>query len=162
MSFFSDPETWIALSFVVFIGAAGRPIVKAMNKGLDDRGQRIKANLDEARRLREEAESLLADYQSKQKAAVGEAAQILAHAREEAETLKKEAAANLEGVLKRRERMALEKIAQAEAAALAEVRGRTVDLAIAAATHILRKQMASPEAGRLVDQAIAELDRKLH
>ena len=162
MEFLRDPETWIAVAFIVFIVAAGRPILRAMNKGLDERGARIKANLEEARRLREEAEALLAEYLAKQRAAAKETAEMLAHARAEAETLKKEAAANLEAMLKRRERMALDKIAQAEAKALAEVRAEAVDVAVAAATRILTQHLAQDRAGALIDQAIGELDKKLH
>lgn len=162
MEFLHDPETWIAVAFVVFILLAGKPILRAMNKGLDDRSGRIKANLDEARRLREEAEALLNEYQTKQKAAAKETADILAHARDEAKTLRKEAAANLEAMLKRRERMALDKIAQAEAQALAEVRSEAVDLAVAAATRILTQHLAADRAGALIDQSIGELERKLH
>jgi F-type H+-transporting ATPase subunit b len=162
MEFLRDPETWIAVAFVVFILLAGKPIVRAMSKGLDDRGARIKADLDEARRLREEAEALLAEYQAKQRAAAKETADLLAHARDEAETLKKEAAANLEAMLKRRERMALDKIAQAEAQALAEVRSEAVDLAIAAATRILTRHLAQDRAGALIDQSIGEIEKKLH
>src|SRR4029079_7777812 len=99
MEFLRDPETWIAVAFIVFIVAAGRPILRAMNKGLDERAGRIKANLDEARRLREEAEALLAESRPKQGAAAKKTAERLAHARAEAETLKKEAAANLEAML---------------------------------------------------------------
>ena len=162
MEFLKDPEVWIAVAFVIFVLAAGKPILKAMNKGLDDRGARIKANLDEARRLREDAEALLADYQAKQRTAMQETATILAHAREEAETLKKDAALNLEAMLKRRERMAVDKIAQAEAQAVAEVRRLAADLAVAAATHILKDQMAGPRAGGLIDRAIGEIEQKLH
>ena len=78
MDFLRDPETWIAAAFIIFIVAAGRPILRAMNKGLDERGARIKANLDEARRLREEAEALLAEYLAKQRAAAKETAELLA------------------------------------------------------------------------------------
>ena len=88
---------------------------------------------------------------------------MLAHAREEAEILKKEAAANLAAMLKRRERMALDKIAQAEAKALAEVRAEAVDVAVAAAhPHPAPQHLAQERAGALIDQAIGELDKKLH
>jgi F-type H+-transporting ATPase subunit b len=133
-----------------------------MNKGLDDRGARIKANLDEARRLREEAEALLSEYQAKQDSAAKEAADLLARARDEAETLRKDAAANLEAMLKRRERMALDKIAQAEAQALADVRNEAVDLAIAAAREVLTRHLSLDRAGALIEQSIGELEKKLH
>ena len=162
MEFLHDPETWIAVSFVAFLVVAGRAIVRMVNKGLDDRGAKIRRDLDEASKLRAEAEALLAEYKKKQADAAREAGEILQHAREEAELFRKEAAANLTAALGRRERMALDKIAQAETQAVGEVRSQAVDLAVAAAQRILEQQMAGPRAGNLIDQSIAELDRKLH
>jgi F-type H+-transporting ATPase subunit b len=162
MEFLRDPETWIAVSFVAFLVLAGRAILRMINKGLDERSTRIRRDLEEARRLHSEAEALLADYKKKLQDAARETGEILQHAREEAELFRKEAAANLTAALGRRERMALDKIAQAEAQAVAEVRSQAVDLAVAAAQRILEQQMAGPRAGSLIDQSIAELDRKLH
>jgi F-type H+-transporting ATPase subunit b len=162
MEFLRDPEFWIAIAFLIFIALVSRPIVKAVNKILDERSAKIRHDLEEARRLRSEAEALLAEYQKKQQEAAREAADILTRAREEAELFRKEAAANLSAALTRRERMALDKITQAEAQAVAEVRSQAVDLAVAAAQRILEQQMAGPKAGSLIDQSIAELDRKLH
>lgn len=162
MEFLHDPELWIAVAFVLFIGAAGRPIARAIAKMLDERSTKIKGDLDEARRLRDEAQALLAEYKKKQQESAGEIADILTRAREEADISRKEASANLTAALARRERMALDKITQAEAEAVAEVRSQAVDLAVAAAQRILQQQMTGPQAGNLIDQAIAELDRKLH
>jgi F0F1-type ATP synthase, subunit b len=161
MEFLRDPETWIAAAFIVFIVAAGRPILRAMNKGLDERGARIKANLDEARRLREEAEALLAEYLAKQRARPRRrpnAGPCPPGGRDPEEGSGRQSGA----MLKRRERMALDKIAQAEAKALAEVRAEAVDVAVAAATRILTRHLAQERAGALIDQAIGELDKKLH
>ena len=162
MELLRDPETWIAVAFVAFLVLAAKPIFRAIAKGLDARAERIRSDLAEAERLRREAEALLADYMAKQRAAAEESAAILAHAREEVEVLKQEAAANLAALLKRRERMALDKIAQAEAEAKAEVQARAVDLAVAAARLILEQQAAGPLSARLIDQAIGELEQKLH
>ena len=162
MEFFRDPETWIAVAFVIFIVLVSRPISKAIAKALDERSAKIRADLDEARRLREEAEALLAEYRKKQQEAAGEAAGILARARDEAELFRKEAGTNLTAALARRERMALDKITQAEIQAVAEVRAQAVDLAVVAAQRILQQQMEGPRAGSLIDQAISELERKLH
>lgn len=162
MELLRDPETWIAVAFLAFLAVAAKPIFRAVVKGLDARAERIRNDLAEAERLRREAEALLADYQAKQRAAAEEAAGMLARAREEAQVLKKEAAANLEALLKRRERMALDKIAQAEAEAKAEVQARAVDLAVAAAALVLEQQAAGPLSARLIDQAIGELEQKLH
>jgi F-type H+-transporting ATPase subunit b len=162
METFHDPEFWIAVAFLVFVALVSRPIARAVNKILDERSAKIRHDLEEARRLRSEAEALLAEYKKKQQDAAREAGEILQHAREEAELFRKEAAANLTASLARRERMALDKISQAEAQAVAEVKNQAVDLAVAAARRILEQQMAGPKAASLVDQSIAELDRKLH
>ena len=162
MELFRDPETWIAVAFVIFIVLVSRPIARAIVKGLDERAAKIRSDLDEARRLRQEAEALLAEYRKKQQEAAGEAASIMTRAREEAELFRKEASANLTAALARRERMALDKITQAEAQAVAEVRSQAVDLAVVGARRILEQQMSGPRAGNLIDQAIGELDSKLH
>ena len=162
MEFLHEPETWIAVSFVAFLVVAGRAIVRMVNKGLDERSAKIRRDLDEAQRLRNEADALLAEYKKKQQEAARETGEILERARAEAETFRKEAAAALTASLGRRERAALDKIAQAEAQAVAEVKDQAVDLAVAAARRILEQQMAGPKAASLVDQSIAELDRKLH
>lgn len=162
MEFLRDPETWIAAAFIVFFVLVSRPIGRAIAKMLDERSAKIKADLDEARRLRDEAQTLLAEYQKKQQEASRETADILTRAREEADLFRKEAGANLTAALARRERMALDKITQAEAQAVAEVRSQAVDLAVLAAQRILEQQMAGSRAGSLIDQAIAELDRQLH
>jgi F-type H+-transporting ATPase subunit b len=162
MEFLRDPEFWIAVAFLIFVALVSRPIIKAVNKILDERSAKIRQDLEEARRLRSEAEALLAEYKKKQQDAAREAGDILQHAREEAELFRKEAATNLTAALARRERMALDKITQAEAQAVAEVRSQAVDLAVAAAQRILEQQMAGPKAASLIDQSIAELDRKLH
>jgi len=162
MAFFHDPEFWIAVAFLLFVALVSRPIARAVNKILDERAAKIRHDLEEARRLRSEAEALLAEYKKKLQDAAREAGEIMNHAREEAELFRKEAAANLTASLARRERMALDKIAQAEAQAVAEVKSQVVDLAVAAARRILEQQMSGPSAGGLIDQSIAELDRKLH
>ena len=162
MEFLADPEVWVAVAFVIFIVIAAKPIARAITKGLDARAAKIKAQLDEARALREEAERLLAENQRKQREALKEAEGILARAREEAERLRREAATNLEATFARREKMAMDKIAQAEAQAVADVRNQAVDIAIAAATKLLKANIDSRKGDELVDAAIADLDRKLH
>jgi F-type H+-transporting ATPase subunit b len=162
MELFADPEVWVAIAFVIFVGLTAKPIARAVVKGLDARAARIKAQLDEARALRDEAERLLAEHQRKQIAAVKEAESILAHAREEAERVRSESAANLEAALARREKMALDKIAQAEAQAVSDVRNQAVDIAMAAATKLLKEGIDSGKSDELIDSAIKELDRKLH
>jgi len=162
MHFLESPEFWVAIGFVVFVVFAFKPIYRAITAMLDARAERIKAELDEAMRLRDEAQQLLTEYQRKQREAVREASGILAHAKEEAARLKAEAAANIEATLARREKMALDKIAQAEAQALKEVRNEAIDVAVAAAERVLAKAVDENRQAALVDQAIGELPAKLH
>jgi len=162
MEFLADPEVWVAVAFVIFIVVAAKPIFRFIAKALDDRAARIKGQLDEARALREEAERMLAEYQRKQREALKEAEDIVARAREEAGRLQREAAANLDAAFKRREKMAMDKIAQAEAQAVADVRNQAVDIAIAAATRLLKENIDAGKSDEIIDSAIAELDRKLH
>ena len=157
-----SPELWVAVGFVIFVALAWKPVYRAITAQLDARAVRIKAELDEAQRLRDQAQQLLADYQRKQRESIREAEEILAHAREEAQLLKSEAAETLEATLLRRERMALDKIAQAEALALMEVRNQAIDIALAAAERVLAKSLDDQRQAALVDQAIGDLDKKLH
>jgi F-type H+-transporting ATPase subunit b len=160
--FMSDPKSWVYLSFFIFLALAWKPIYRALGKALDARASRIKAELDEARNLREETQRLLADHQRKQREALKEAEAIIAHARGEADRLRREASANLDAAIARREKMALDKIAQAEAQAIADVRNQAVDIAMAAAARLLKDAVDARKGDELVNAAIAELDRKLH
>jgi F-type H+-transporting ATPase subunit b len=162
MEFLSNPEAWVAAAFLIFVALTAKPIGRAIAKGLDGRAAKIKAQLDEARALRDEAERLLAEHQRKQIAAVKEVETILARAREEAERVRRESAANLEAAFARREKMAIDKIAQAEAQAVTDVRNQAVDIAMAAATKLLKQSIDSGKGDELIDSAIKELDRKLH
>jgi F-type H+-transporting ATPase subunit b len=159
--FFESPETWVAVAFVLFIVLAGRAIWRALAKMLDARAARIKAELDEAQRLREEAEALLAEYQRKQRDAKGEAEAIIAQARDEATRLRREAEENIRLTLERRERLALESIAQAQEKARMDVRNEAVDVAVAAARRILSEAIDEKTGRNLNDRAIAEVERSL-
>src|SRR6266508_147536 len=117
-----EAEFWVAVAFVLFIGVLGYfQVHKLIVKGVDDRRDRIKAELDEARVLKEEAQALLMQYQEKKQAAEQEAAAIVAGAKAEAERLAAEAKAKMEDFVVRRTKMAESKIAQAEAQAVADV-----------------------------------------
>ena len=158
---FSSAEFWVAVSFVLFVVLAGRPIWKVMAKGLDTRAERIRHEIDEAQRLREEAETLLAEYRKKQNDAQREGETIVAHARSEAERLRRDAEETIRQTLERRERQALDKIAQAEAQAIADVRNEAVDVAIAAARRLLADSMDEQRSRAITDKAIAEVERGL-
>lgn len=162
MGFLKTPEFWVFVSFVLFIGLTYKPIMAKIGGALDARAAKIKAELDEAHGLREEAQKLLAEYQRKQRDTAKETEAIIARAKEEGERLRKQAAADLEERIARRERMAMEKIEQAEAAALKDVRDQAVDLAMAATAKLLTEQVDAERAGHLLDQAIQELPEKLN
>ena len=158
-----EAETWVAIAFVVFVGVLIYfRVFKSMLDGIDNRRDRIKAELDEARHLKEEAQALVAEYQRKQRAADEEAAGILAGARAEAERLVTEARAKAEEFLARRQRMADSKIAQAEAQALADVRAAAADAAVAAAETILRATVKGKVADDLISKGVRDLEGKLN
>jgi F-type H+-transporting ATPase subunit b len=157
-----NPHTWVYVSFFLFVALAGPKIWKALAQMLDRRSLKIKSDLDEAQKLKDEAQALLAEYQRKQRDAMREAEEIISNAKGLAQRQIKEAGKKLEENLARREKASLEKIAQAEAQALAEVRREAVDVATAAAARIIQSQIDGVRGGVLIDQAIAEVERKLH
>jgi len=158
-----DAEFWVALAFVAFLGGLG--YLGAHNKMvdlIDQRRERIKAELDEARRLKEEAQALLAQYQRKQHEAEEEAAAILAGAKAEAERLSTEARAKLEEFVTRRTKMAEAKIAQAEAQALADVRSAAAEAAVGAAEKVLSTTVKGELAQELIAKAIEDVKGRLN
>lgn len=155
-------EIWLVVALAILIAIAFRPAKRSILAALDARANRIRTELEEAQRLREEAQAALANIQRRQRDAMAEAEEIVSHARQEAERLKAKAAQDLEDLLKRREAQAMDRIQQAEAAALAEVRGIAVDVAVAAARQVITARLGQEQAGALVDQSIEELPGKLH
>jgi F-type H+-transporting ATPase subunit b len=162
MEIFLDPEFWILVAFVIVVVGGFIKVGPSIGKALDDRAERIRTELDEARLLREDAQKTLADYQLKQRDALKEAAAIIAHAKAEAERIGEQAARDLEAALERRTRQAEEKIAQEETKALADVRNTAIDIALAAARGIIAEQLDAKSGGALIDQAIAALPQRLH
>ena len=162
MAALHTPEFWVAIGFILLVLAIAKKSWVAIKAGLDSRAERIRANLDDATKLREEAQHLLAEYQRKQRDAAKEIDGLLAAARAEAERSSVNAAGALEDLVKRREQLAIDKIAQAEADAIQAVRNTTVDVAIAAARKLLNDKLTTTTASGLVDKAIAELPQKLH
>jgi F-type H+-transporting ATPase subunit b len=158
-----DAEFWVAVAFVAFLGVLIYfGVHKLMVDGIDQRRNRIKAELDEARRLKEEAQALLAGYERKQHEAEREAQAIVAGAKAEAERIAVEAKAKAEEFLARRTRMADTKIAQAEAQALADVRAAAAEAAVAAAETILRATVKGKVADDLIDKGVRDLEGKLN
>ena len=163
LEFFHEPENWVAVSFVVFLGVlAYVGVHRKMLDALDHRSNRIRAELDEARRLREEAGKLLAEYQRKQREAEKEAEAIVADAKAEAGRVAAEARVRMEEFVARRTKLAEAKIGQAEAQALADVRAAAADAAVTAAEKILRDTAKGKIADDLVAQGIADVKAKLN
>ena len=160
--FYLDPHFWVYVSFIFVVGLLFRPVFAAATKALDNRAGEIKARLDEAQKLREDAAAALALYQRKQQEAIKVAETIISDAQNEAKTMAAQAAEDLVVFLKRREKQALEHIAQAEAEAQREVRTVVVDVAIEAAKTVLSQHLGGGSAPRVVDEAIGELAVKFH
>ena len=158
----NNPTFWVAVAFFLFMGLMFWKARKPVLDGLDARAERIKAELDQAQRLREEAQKALAEYKRKERDAAKEAEAMLAHAKHEAELIRKQAAEDLQAVLRRRERAAVEKIAQAEVQAVQEVRSQAVDIAMAATAKLLSDSVDPGRDQAMVDQAIQDLRAKLH
>ena len=158
-----EAEAWVAVAFVLFLGilvyvGAHRRVID----GIDQRQARIKAELEEARRLREEAQALLVEYQRKRHDADREAVAIIATANAEAERLAAEGKTRLEDFVARRTKMAETKIAQAEAQALSDVRSSAADAAVAAAEKILTAAAKGKVAEDLIAQGVADVKAKLN
>ena len=158
-----DAEFWVAVAFVVFLGGlVYLGVHEMMVKFIDQRRDRIKAELDEALRLKEEAQALLAQYQRKQREAEREAEAIIADARAEAGRVAAEARVKMEEFVARRTKLAETKITQAEAQALADVRAAAADAAVAAAEKILRDTAKGKIADDLIAQGVAAVKAKLN
>jgi F-type H+-transporting ATPase subunit b len=157
----ADAEFWVLIAVLIFVAGVWKPASRAIVGALDARATRIAGELDQAKRLRDEAEQLLAEYQRKQREALGEAQAIIAHARDEAERIAAQSARDLEQALERRRRLAEERIAQAEAKALDEIRAAAVDVAIAAARNVIVSDLDEQRGAALIDGAIAQLSQGL-
>jgi len=161
MELLHEAEFWVLLGFIIFVVAVWRKAGSLLASGLDGRAERIRKQITEAEALRAEAETMLRDAEQRQRAALEQAKAIVAEATREATRLKEQAAKDLAALLERRRQAAVDKIAQAEAAAIGEVRQHAVDVAIAATRQVLAAQVQGPLADRMIDQAIAELPRRL-
>lgn len=158
----SAATVWATIALVIVLGLAiYLNLPKLVTKLLDDRIKRIEGELAQAEALRAEAKALLAEYEGKRENAEKEAEDIVASAREEAFRLTAEAKASLEALVVRRAKAVEEKIAQAEAQAVAEVRSRSADIAVEAARVLLQQQMAE-KGDALVDKAIQDVAARLN
>jgi F-type H+-transporting ATPase subunit b len=160
---FLDPETWVAIAFILLvIGFAWMGVHRTVLTALDHRAERIKAELDDASRLKDEAAKVLAEYKARRASAEREAADIIASANAEAERIASEAKAKMEDFVARRTKTAESKIALAEAQAVADVRAAAADAAVQAASAILSQSVKGSLADDLLAKGIAEVRQKLN
>jgi F-type H+-transporting ATPase subunit b len=159
---FAEPEFWVLLAVLLFIIGVWKPAARWITGALDARAMRIRDELDAARRLREEAQQLLAANQKREAEAAAEAEAIIAHARAEAERVATQALRDLEQTLERRQRLAEERIAQEQAKALTEIRAVAVDVAISAARQVITAELDQTRGAALIDAAIQALPQQLH
>ena len=163
MEILQDAEFWVAVGFVIVIGIFLYQRVPAfVTAALDARTESIAKELDEAKRLRDEAEALLAEYKAKAEAVEQEAEAILTEAKAEAERFAGEAREQLKQQIARRAQVAQDKIAQAESHAMAEIRGLAADAATAAAEKLIAARVDEKRAGELIAQSLKELPGKLN
>lgn len=163
--FYLDTTFWVAGSFVVFVGGViWAKAHKSIASMLDARSDAIRKQIDEAQSLRDEAEKLLADYQRKQRDAEADAKAIIAQAEADAKLMTEAAKADIETMIKRRERVAADKLAQAKANAVKEVQEAAVEVAVAAATDVLQSSLSGRggKGKELIEEAISEIPAKLN
>ena len=160
---FTQPETWVAIAFIILMGLfAWLGVHRTVLTALDHRAQRIKAELDDAKRLKDEAAKLLADYQARRASAEREAQEIVTNAKAEAERIAAEAKTRMEDFVARRTKTAENKIALAEAQALADVRAAAAEAAVTAASTVLSQSVKGSTADDLLTKGIAEVKAKLN
>lgn len=163
MEFFYNSTYVVGISFFLFIALLGYlGVHKFLGKALDDRAEGIRNDLNEAKRLREEAQELFAEFERKQKAVEGHVEDIIARAKSEAEVAAEKAKADLEVSIERRLKAADDQIALAEAEAVKEVKDTAVSVAIAAASKVLSERLDDAKAEGLVDAAIKDAGARLH
>ena len=154
------PDISVAIAFVIFVVLVAWKGTKKLTAGLDQRADAIRKQLDETQNLREEAQAALASYQRQQRDALAEADEIVAQAKADAERLKVQAENVLTATIKRREEQAVERIAQAEATAIKDVRDQAIELAIGVATKIITEKMTKTVQNELVKDASEDLMKK--
>ncbi len=157
----SDPKTWIAFAFVIFFALVGRKLWTSLTGMLDQRTEAIRAELDEASRLRREAELMLQDARSRREQALLDAQRMLDTARAEAARVAEAARAEAAASAARREQMAMDRIAAAEKAAVTDVRLAAADIAARAAREVIRDNLTAEGDAQLIDRAIQGLPAAL-
>jgi F-type H+-transporting ATPase subunit b len=160
--FFEEAEFWVLVAFAIAVGFLVYKARGAVTGGLDARAAKIRAEIDEAQRLRDEAQARLAEFQRKQRDALQEAAGIVAQAKAEAERLAAQGAKDLAAAIERRRHLAIEKVALEEQKAMTDLRNTAVDVAVAALRRVLAEDLDATRQSALIDDAINALPPTLH
>ena len=160
-AFYVSPAFWVAISFAIFIAVAAKPVWKYVTSALDKKIDAIELSIEEATKLREEAQDLLASFKRKIADAEKEAESIISQARDEAATIKDRMIINLEESLERREKLAISKISQAESDAMKEAQSMTANIALEATRQLLVQNIKDIKADELIDSAINDLTANL-
>lgn len=159
--FFAEPRNWVLIAFILFFVIFGKKLWAPLAKMLDDRGARVRTELDEAARLRTEAEAMLRDAEARRAEALREAQALIEGAKAEADRVAAAAAVEAEASARRREQMAMDRIAAAEKAAVDEVRLTAVEVATGAARQVIAEGLSTAADARLIDHAITQLPTAL-
>lgn len=161
-SIWQSPDTWILVSFLIFIALFAKFIAPKLGKGLDSRANTIRDQLEQASRLRAEAEAMLAQYQQEQQALLKEAEKIVEIAKKDAAELRITAAEELKLAVERRSQQAEEKIARAEAEAVAEIRTRIIESATDRARDMLAERVQHQSEEQMVARALDAIKQQIH
>jgi F-type H+-transporting ATPase subunit b len=156
------PEFWVSVAFVIFVASVFKPVGKILVNALDGRALKIKNELGEALRLKEEAQALLASYQRKQREVVEEAESIIKEAEAEAKRIARDSEIELDNALNKRVEVAMQKIAAYEAAVIQQVKNNSVDIAISTVRAMVIDNINKDVAEGLITHAIVDMGRKLH
>jgi F-type H+-transporting ATPase subunit b len=160
--FYEDPQFLVLVAFVITIALIGKTVFQKVSRALDERSDGIRSNIEEATRLREEAQDLLASYERKQRDAVNEAKEIAERAKGEAQYLAEKGAADLDAMINRRKHQVKDRIAHAEVTARDEIRTATIDVALEASRRILADKISGKKGNALIDATIKNLPSLLH
>jgi F-type H+-transporting ATPase subunit b len=160
-SFFAEPRNWVIIAFFLFFIIFGRKLWSALTQMLDDRAAKVRVELEEAARLRQEAEAMLRDAEARRAEALREAKALIDGAQAEAGRVAAAAAAEAEAAARRREQMAMDRIAAAEKAAVDEVRLTAVEVATVAARQVIAEGLTADADSQLIDHAITQLPSAL-
>lgn len=161
MGFWTELQTWVAIAFVLFFVIFGKRLWQAIAGLLDARAEAVRRELEEAARLREEAQNMLRDAEQRRATALKEAQELIAGAKVQAEQLAEAAAAEAQAAARRREQMAIARIASAEKAAVDEVQITAAEVATEAARQVIAEGLAPAADARLIDHAISQLPAAL-